>query len=367
MRRAIFFMAALASVAAFVNDVRAAALSNGNLVVVRINSTSGAAGAAFVEEYTPGGTLVQSLPLPTADGAGDNQTCTMAGNLTTNEGYLSLSTNGQYLTLACHDAALGTTVATAGAHNRVVARVDMSGNIDTTTRFNPGTVGFNVRSAVMDGNNIWVTSNRNDRAVMHTTFGSTTGTVLTNTFAGTVVGKIFNDGIQNQLYLSADNNTSTVGMYSVGVGLPTSTGITPARLNGFPLNNTPDVMTPADFWFADPSTIYFSDTRAIASGGGLQKWTLNSGVWSWQYTLNSGLAGGLFGLTGIDEGGVTRLYASTTDNKLVSVLDTGAASAFSTLATGSAGSIFRGVVVTVPEPGSLSLLALGCFALIRRR
>jgi len=366
MRREYLLVSAFIGAILLASDARAG-ITNGNLVVVRINSGTGAAGASFLEEYTTSGTFVQSMSLPTVDGAGNNQTCTMAGNINTNEGYLALSTNGQYLTLACHDAALGTTVATAGTIDRVVARVDMNGNIDTTTRFNPGTVGFNVRSAVMDGNNIWVTSNRNDRAVMHTTFGSTTGTVLTNTFAGTVVGKIFNDGTQNQLYLSADNNTSTVGMYSVGVGLPTSTGIAPARLNGFPLNNTPDTMTPADFWFADPSTIYFSDTRAIAIGGGLQKWTLNAGVWSMEYTMNVGLGGGLFGLTGVVDGSGTRLFGTTTDNKLVSVLDTGPGSAFTTLATGSAGNIFRGVVLTVPEPGSLSLLVLGGLLLIRRR
>lgn len=359
MRRKYLMASALVGVVSIVSAARAAIITNGNLVVMRINGTAGAASPGFLEEYTTGGTLVQSIALPTADGAGGNQTCTLPGNATTNEGYLSLSTNGQYIMLACNDAALGATVAT-GTHDRVVGRLDMNGALDTTTRFNAGS-GWNARSAVMDGNNIWVNGSANNKAIIHTTFGSSTGTVLTNLTGGAHVAKIFD----NQLYLSIDpNNNNSQGVFKVGTGLPTTTGISPALYAGSNVNTEIDIW---DFWFADANTLYFSDSRALASGGGVQKWTQTAGVWSKQYTMNTDLGGGLFGLTGVVDGNGTRLFGTTTDNKLVSVLDTGAASAFTTLATGSAGNIFRGLVLTVPEPGSLSLLVLGGLLLIRRR
>lgn len=337
----------------------AALITNGNLVVVRINGTAGGAAASFLEEYTTGGTLVQSIALPTADGANGNQTCTLPGNANTNEGYLSISTNGQYLTMACNDAAIGTTV-TTGTHDRVVARVGMDGTVDTTTRFNQSS-GWNARSAVMDGNNIWVSGSANNKAIIYTTFGSNTGTVLTNLTGGLHVAKIFG----NQLYASIDPNTgSPQGVFTIGSGLPTTTGQSATLLAGSSVNTDIDIW---DVFFADSSTIYFADSRVTGSGGGIQKWTLNSGVWSKQYTLNSGLTNGLFGLTGVVNGGVTTLYATTADNKLVSVTDGGAASIFSTLLTGTTGNTFRGIVITTPEPGSLSLLVLASFALLHRR
>src|SRR6185436_5244474 len=161
MWKRVSVLAALIGMGLLSADGLAALISNGNLVVVRINGTAGAAAPGFVEEYTTAGALVQSIPLPTADGANNNQMCTLAGNLATSEGYLALSTDGQYMTLACNDLIVGTTVATGG-HDRVVARVDMNGTVDTTTRFNFST-GWNARSAVMDGNNIWVTGSANNK------------------------------------------------------------------------------------------------------------------------------------------------------------------------------------------------------------
>lgn len=347
---------ALATAAALASPI-----TPGNLVVVRIGGTTGAAAPGFLDEYTTGGSLIQTLNLPTADGPGGNQTFTMTGtsNAGAQEGYLSLSTNGQYLTLAGNDLAVGTTVATSG-HDRVVARVDMSGTIDTTTRFNHGS-GWNARSAVMHGDDLWVSGSANNRAMSYLTFGATSATIITGTFNGPRVAKIYN----GQLYLSADANTnSPQGVFQVGSGLPTTTGQTPALLPGFPSVNTElDIW---DFWFADPSTLYFADGRTIANGGGLQKWTFDGASWSRQYTLSGGLGNGLLGLTGVVDGGVATLYATTADNRVVSVTDAGAGSSFTTLVTGEAGSVFRGIVL-IPEPAALLMVGVGGLMLLRRR
>jgi len=357
MRREFLLVSALLGATILASHAPAAIITNGNLVVVRVSSTNGNAGATFMEEYTTSGTLVQSFAMPTVDGTGGNQRCTISGN---NQGFLALSTDGAYMTLACHDTGVGSNVTLAG-DDRVVARMDMSGAIDTTTRFNMGT-GFAVRNAVMDGSNIWVSGGVNNKAVVHTTFGSTSASVIT---AGLVNGARVLRISDGQMYQSLDTNTgSPQGVFTVGSGLPTSAGQSLSLYAGTSVNAEMDIW---DFWFADPDTLYFTDVRAIASGGGLQKWTRTAGVWTKQYTITGGLGAGLFGLAGVTDGSGTRLFATSTDNKLVSVLDTGAASAFTTLATGNAGNLFRGVVLTVPEPGSLSLLVLGGMLLIRRR
>lgn len=332
------------------------AFTNGNVIVTRVNSTSGAAAAAvFVEEYTLGGALVQSIALPSVTGT----RCNMgAGG---NEGLMAFSTDNQYLTFMCHDAALLANT-TTGAHPRVMARVDMNGAVDLSTVITNQGTGWSPKSAVMDGNNIWITGGTNNRAVMHTTFGSNTGTVITaGNVNGVRVAKIYN----NQLYVSVDPGTNNPqGVFTVGSGLPTSAGQSTALFAGTSVNADLDIW---DFWFADSSTLYFSDSRALASGGGIQKWTFDGATWAKQYTLSAGLTNGMIGLFGVVDGSGTTLFGTTTDNKIVSVTDTGAASAFNTIVTGATGNLFRGIVMPVPEPGSLALLAVGGLILIRRR
>ncbi len=88
----------------------AASFSAGNLVVYRVGTgaaaLNNASTAVFLDEYTPSGTLVQSIPLPTAD-SGANQTLTAAGNATS-EGLLTRSTDGSYIVLTGYDVAPGT-------------------------------------------------------------------------------------------------------------------------------------------------------------------------------------------------------------------------------------------------------------------
>src|SRR3954462_521714 len=74
-------------------NVQAAAFGLGDLVVVRGGDGSAAlnsnATATFLDEYTPGGVFVQSIPLPTSL-SGLNQPFTLSGSATS-EGFLALS------------------------------------------------------------------------------------------------------------------------------------------------------------------------------------------------------------------------------------------------------------------------------------
>src|SRR5205085_10034037 len=103
-----------------------------NIVVYRVGDGSATLGSAatavFLDEYTPAGTLVQSIPMPTSVN-GSNKRLTAAGS-STSEGFLTRSSNGQYLVLTGFDADLGTGLVASTssvATNRVVGRIDPSG------------------------------------------------------------------------------------------------------------------------------------------------------------------------------------------------------------------------------------------------
>jgi len=143
------------------NHAGAAAFTMGDLVVVRVGdgaaALTGNATAAFLDEYTPGGVLVQSIPLPTL-ASGGNQPLTLSGTATS-EGFIALSQNGMYLTLGGYAATVGTATpqtSTAAAVNRVIGRIDLLGNINTTTSLGDAYNGSNIRSVTSsDGVNFW--------------------------------------------------------------------------------------------------------------------------------------------------------------------------------------------------------------------
>lgn len=311
----------------------------GNLVVLRIGTgstaLSSAATAVFLDEYTTAGVLVQSVPLPTA-ASGTNRAYANSGTATS-EGLLTQSADGRYLIAAGYDSIPGTAsiANTASATvNRVVARVGLDGAIDTSTAISDQFSGNNIRAAASDdGTMFWATGGTG--GVVLAMLGGTSGTAL-NTLAPTN-----NRGIgiyDGQIYITTGAGTAR-GVYEFGSGLPTTSGQTPAVLNG--LSSTGG--SPYDFFFADASTCYVADDRTSGSNGGIQKWTASGGLWSLQYTLNTSATIGARGLSGIVNGGVATLYATLTNGQLVTVTDTGPSSTFTLLTTNATNTAFRGV------------------------
>src|SRR5260221_102810 len=88
----------------------ASAFTPGNVIVYRVGDGVTALGstatAVFLDEYTPAGTLVQSVAMPTTP-SGSNRRLTASG-AATSEGFLTLSSDGKFLALTGYDAALGT-------------------------------------------------------------------------------------------------------------------------------------------------------------------------------------------------------------------------------------------------------------------
>ncbi len=340
----------------------------GNLVVVRAGDGTAAltpaSTAAFLDEYTISGVLVRSIALPTADTL-SHRALTLSGTASS-EGFLNLSDNGVAFSMAGYATPPGLTgvvSTTAATVNRVVARIDLLTNIDTTTSLTNAHSTQNIRSASSpDGSQFYTTGPGSNPTfgIRHVaSVGSTTSTQLVTSPANIRVGRT----IRGNLYFSAAS-LAFQGLAQVGTGLPTESGQTATMLPGFPTTSGP---SPYDFAIlalspTDNRVAYVADDRTIANGGGIQKWVRDpvSGVWSLQYTLNSGLANGCRGLVlasrTFDQGypthpaalGRVTIYATTAGNQLVRVVDTGPSSAFSVLATGATNTAMRGIR-RVPE------------------
>jgi hypothetical protein len=352
MMSRMWFVLAL-TIAAAGEAAVGAGLTPGNLAVVRVGDgvapISGAAAPAFVQEIPVGGGVVSTIGLPTV-GSGPNRRLTVAGSATS-EGYLTLSDDGNYLVMVGYDAAVGTasiaTSATASV-NRVIGRVSLSDrSVDTSTYFNATAYNAgNIRSACsVDGSAFWAsgTGSSNSGGVWYTLLGPQGGASVQLSISVTNTRNV--DIVAGELYVSSMSGAFR-GVNRVGIGLPTTSGQTISLLPGFDAS-TSSPQSVYDYWFASPSTLYVADDRAVASGGGIQKWTLNGATWQLAYTMASAPGGSVRGLTGyVDAGGNAVLFATTSEtsaNRIVTVSDAGAGSPFTTIATAPASTVYRGI------------------------
>ncbi len=332
----------------------------GNIVVVRIGdgtaAPTSAGTAVFLDEYTIAGVFVQTIALPTADN-GSNQTFTLSGSATS-EGSLNLSGNGQYLTLAGYDAAPGTaTVSSAGGIDRIIARVNAQGVVNTTTGIKADSAykTNNIRGAfTSDGSAIWCSGNGsgNTGGTYYITFGSINNNPIqiSTTPANTRTVRAFN----NQLYVSSASGTFH-GISSVGTGLPTTAGQTTSILSGFSTTTGPSeyafLLFDMDANVPGVDVAYVADDRTTAPDGGIYKFSLVNGTWVSNGNITSTVS--LRGLTGLNTCGSASLIA-TSENGIFSLLDNSGynhliTGTITALASAQSNTKFRGVSFT---PGS---------------
>lgn len=362
-----------------------AAITPGNLVIYRVGTGAGSlvntGSAVFVDEYTTSGVLVQSIAMPTTTSGSNRQL--IASGTASSEGLLTVSPDGQYVTVTGYGANLGgaSLAGTTGtAVPRTVGIITAStGAVDTSTALTDFASGNNPRSAVYDGTNIWVAGGAG--GVRATTLGATTSTDLTSTAASGTFANVRQLNIFNgQLYASSGSGTNTFrGVETIGTGLPTAGAQTVTRLPGLT-----DTINPSSYAFAllDLSPLVAGvDTMYVAddAAGALTKFSLVAGSWVSNGTVGVN-ADDYRGLTSFVNGNTVNLFATRLGGsgaagggELVSLVDnSGYNGAFTStvtvLATAGANTAFRGVgYLAVPTPGSAALLGLGGLLAARRR
>lgn len=283
---------------------QAAAFSGGNLVVCRVGAVGGGTltqtgNPMFLDEFTPTGGLVQSIPLPTAINGANRRL--VASGIVPAEGALSRSADGRSLIVMGYDAAIPYSTALPGTAAadvpRVIGRVGFDGRVNTTTYLrDAGADGSPLSATTGDGSAFWLVG---AGGIRYAAAGPDAAAIqLTPTVSNLRQVAIF----QNQLYTSAAGGFR-VG--KVGSGLPTTSGQSISGLPGVAGTGSPSAFVLVDLvpTLPGPDTLYLADEVL-----GLQKFSLVGGNW-----VNNGGIGNdnddYRGLTAMVNGNAVTLFA----------------------------------------------------------
>lgn len=337
----------------------AAPFTPGNIVVARVGdgtaSLNSAATAVSLDEYTPGGVLVQSIDLPTSVN-GHNRILTASGN-TNSELHMTRSADGHYLVLAGYSAAPGTPSVAASLStdvSRVIGRIAADGSFDTSTSTGDAFSGASIRAAATaDGTSFYAVGS--NPGVQYASLGAVAATQLSTAPASIRAINTFG----GNLYVST-NVSPYIGLSQIGTGLPTAAAQSVAALPGFPASTAG--ASPYGFYFADLSAtvpgvdvVYVADDRTNGSGG-LQKWSLVAGSWVLNGTIANTTTSALRGLNGMTTGTTVSLVASSTNGLFLLSDNAGYNAAPSTatlpaaIATAGTNTAFRGLAFAPVAP-----------------
>jgi hypothetical protein len=360
MKTNIKIKAATITIIALINSAQAQ-FTAGNLVVLRDGDgsapLSNAGTAIYLDQFTTSGVFVNSLAIPST-----GSSALVNSGTASSEGALNLSANGQYLVFAGYNAAAGTAAiasSTSAAVPRGVATVNASGSYSLAATASTIFSGNNIRSGTSDGSGNYWAAGANGGTMYYTT----ATTAITNSTTS-VNNRVIRD-IGGNLYFSTGSG-STRGIYEIS-GAPTTIGNTAVSfINVSSLGSA----SPYDFAFNTSLTLaYIADSDAYTTSagfGGIEKWALVGGVWTFQYSLPT-VGVGAYGLAVDFSGANPILYATSADGtSLFDVVDTGATSTAALLVTASANEAFHGLdfsPINVPEPATLALAGMGLTAL----
>jgi len=327
----------------------------GNLVIYRVgdgvNILANTGNAVFLDEYTPSGTLVQSVALPTVV-TGSNQPLVSAGNASS-EGLMTRSADGQYLIMAGYGAALpNATVLTTSASTtipRIIGVVNGAGVINTTTALTDAASASNPRAACStDGTTLWIDGGVG--GARYATLGATTSTQLSTTVTNLRGLNVFG----GQLYTTSASGAFRLA--TIGTGTPTTSGQTTTNLPGYPTSGG----SPYGFCFfdLDPGTPGVDVVYIADDGGTIQKYSLVAGSWVTNGTLAyaairtiTGSATGtsvtLFGASASTSSPYTSNLVTVTDASGYNATITGTVTSVATIT--STAKAFRGIAFA---PGS---------------
>jgi hypothetical protein len=313
----------------------AAPFTLGNLVVERVGSGAAALTSAgtpiFFDEFTTGGSSVQSIAIPTS-----GTSALVESGTASSDGGMNLSLDGKSLAFpgyATNSGVSGVTSATALAVPRGIGKLDFNGNYTLAATSTTAFSGNNIRGAATDGNNnFWATGTYGS--------GNTTGglqyfgtaSAAAQVFDGATTANLRSIGIYNGSlwYSTASSTALSYGIFEFN-GLPT-TASQPTKIipltsaygsYSFSVNNNTTVIYVAD------------DGDESATNAGIHKWVNNNGTWTQSYLLISNTP--CFGLAVNWTTMPPTLYATTgagaTNNAIISLQDTGVSATTNVLAT----------------------------------
>ncbi len=282
------------------------AFTPGNLAIVRVGSPDSAlptsSSPVFLEEYSPSGLLVQSIPFPLS---GDRK-LTLSGRSTT-EGQLRLSGNGAFLTLGGYNLVPGTSSVSTNttAANRSIARINTQGQVDIPVilpidQLYPN-ASFRGVVAEDENNGYWTAGGT--RGVYFVKEGVDTSVIVCSTVTNMRGINLF----AGQLYLTHGSGVVNTRVMKVGEGTPDTNGVEAIPLPGIPFNNAAG----SDLFFADilpeqegPEMMYLADEL-----NGITKYSLVEGTWISNGSLGPS-SDNYRGLTGAWFGSGALMYAS---------------------------------------------------------
>ena len=313
------------------------------------------------------------VALPVAASAA-NRPFTLSGTSSA-IGQLALAGDRNSLAIAGYAATPGAAIgdpkdSLASDVPRIVASIDPAGTVDTSTVLTGAYSADHPRSvATQDGQSFYVSGNGTGKTpaagVILAQRGSTDAPV------GIAVKPLNARNLavaEGQLYASAGTGTDR-GVWTIGSGLPTSTGTSSNRSVVAPSG------TAASFVMLDRDATAGIDTAYyVIEETGLFKSSLVNGVW----TAGGSYPGNFQAVTGRVVDGVTELYlvsGTAAGNTVIATTDAAAAAAITvstptTIATAPANTAYRGIALAptawapvAPEaPVSKTTIALGTTA-----
>lgn len=301
-------IASLALASVVCQQAQAAPLTAGNILILRVGDGSGSpansastTSAGFLDEYTPAGSLVQSIALPTAGGG----QATVGG--ATLDGILKRTPDGSRVYFPAYRTAAGNS-AGASAVPRVLCYVDGTGTVNTDTAATDSPLGA-VRGVISLGGTgpIYCAYAGTGAGVrLMAAHGSATTTTQIENLSGRDLEIVSSFQGSGPSLLISSTASGVQGVRSYGTSLPAGGTASTAVIGG---GNEASGMAYFDLSAGvagtDTAYVMYSSTSVTSE---LRKYCYESGSWVARGAVSMGAPVSGWFLAGSASGSTTTLY-----------------------------------------------------------
>ena len=306
----------------------------GNLAVLRVGdgveSLSSHGNSIYIDQFTTNGALVSSVAVP------DHATNSLlTSGSASSEGALTRSADGRLLVIAGYNIAYtNSSSSLANSSSATVPRalgvLDSAGNFALVALTTNQYSGNNLRSGTTDGRGNYWGAGANSGTFYF-------GDAATNTIQTSVANSSVIQVLGGNLFFGTSKTTP-------GIWKISGTPVAPVSANLF--LGTGAGSSPYAFAFNPNFTTAYIADDTLAGGGGVQRWDFAGNTWTKICAFTSLTNIGARGLAVDFSGALPVIYATTAEaanNRLVTLTDTGADAALTTLAVSGVNQLFRGV------------------------